>query len=532
MPVLRTRDTQSRSLEVTTDTPPPPALAIISPTPRAFTFPSSHNLSDSPYSTPSSSPFEPDLRSLALSSSCTTPPPLMRTLTPDSAYSASTSSSSPSHKRRKSSSASVDVERRPRKGDEDYIKRPENAFILFRRKCCEERQQAQEESASDTVTKKQRQADLSKAISQQWKSLPAEERKYWEDLAKEKKKEHEQLYPNYVYRPQRVRDKDGKARNKKHKPRKGEVEEETNKSISFILPPTATRLHGRSASAPTPPPMSYQTIQVPTLYPTTPSCPTSPSLLPMISRRSAYGGNPEDVMANFDYRPSQHLMPPVMPEFAQQGLQSSDLMQSMYDMSSQHAQPVNVPSRLQPLTMPHESTMLLPAHSIVSPASSIASGSSGPSSPATGPFTPTSHMLPHPAFSQLGQQGIPSNACSPEMHQEQEFMPMEMHGDIGYPTYSWDNNSMWHGESAMLTSGDFDINSIPPIELGYSKYHTQEVEPSTAEFDHEYSQESYIDYAPEYTHEYSQEYSQPQHDSSQGVDGLMSFDGIISGQSF
>ncbi|THV03647.1 hypothetical protein K435DRAFT_580310, partial [Dendrothele bispora CBS 962.96] len=52
--------------------------------------------------------------------------------------------------------------------------------------------------------------DLSKTISQQWKSLSTEERQYWEHMAKEKKKEHEALYPNYVYRPQRVKDKDGK----------------------------------------------------------------------------------------------------------------------------------------------------------------------------------------------------------------------------------------------------------------------------------------------------------------------------------
>ncbi|KAK7027446.1 slightly ste11-like protein [Paramarasmius palmivorus] len=448
MPVLRTRDTQSRSLEVTTDTPPPPALAIISPTPRAFTFPSSHNLSDSPYSTPSSSPFEPDLRSLALSSSCTTPPPLMRTLTPDSAYSVSTSSSSPSHKRRKSSSASIDVERRPKKGDEDYIKRPENAFILFRRKCCEERQQAQEESASDTVTKKQRQADLSKAISQQWKSLPAEERKYWEDLAKEKKKEHEQLYPNYVYRPQRVRDKDGKARNKKHKPRKGEVEEETNKSISFIIPPTAPRLHGRSASAPN------STPDVVSNHPGSDSIPYN-TFLPNVSLTAT------DDLSPFRLRRQPggchgQLRLPTQPTLDASNVRIRPTRATVFRSNA-----------VNPLTMPHESTMLLPAHSIISPASSIASGSSGPSSPAAGPFTPTSNMLPHPAFSQLGQQCIPPDTCSPEMHQEQEFMPMEMQGDIGYSSYSWDNSSMWHGESAMLASGDFDINSIPPIELGF-----------------------------------------------------------------
>ncbi|KAJ7136948.1 hypothetical protein C8R44DRAFT_530013, partial [Mycena epipterygia] len=51
--------------------------------------------------------------------------------------------------------------------------------------------------------KKQRQADLSKTISQQWKALAPAERAKWEALAKEKKREHETLHPNYVYRPQR-----------------------------------------------------------------------------------------------------------------------------------------------------------------------------------------------------------------------------------------------------------------------------------------------------------------------------------------
>jgi len=95
-----------------------------------------------------------------------------------------------SHRRRRSTVSDIG-ERRPKKGDEDYIKRPENAFILFRRKCCEDRNLAQgagEAGEGDgSAPKKQRQADLSKTISQQWKSLSAEERQYWEDLAKEKK---------------------------------------------------------------------------------------------------------------------------------------------------------------------------------------------------------------------------------------------------------------------------------------------------------------------------------------------------------
>jgi len=271
----------------------------------------SHNLADSPYTSPSSSPFEPDLRSFP-PQSCTlatdllpsiaTPPPPFAHLRPESPCPLSPVAP-PTHKRRKSSCSSDIVERRPKKGDDDYIKRPENAFILFRRKCCEDRQ-AEEEAAKAEGAKKPRQADLSKTISQMWKSLPPEERQKWEQMAKDKKREHEQLYPNYVYRPQRSKDKDGKTKGNKKPSLLKKLDE--SESLSFVVP--VARSHGRSASAPTPPP--YQSIQIPNVY-HTPSCPTSPSLLPMISRRSAHPGHPEDI---FDYLPSSNpFVPPTFP---------------------------------------------------------------------------------------------------------------------------------------------------------------------------------------------------------------------------
>jgi hypothetical protein len=60
---------------------------------------------------------------------------------PSSPHTYANKSPSPSHKRRKSTSSAreASTERRPKKGDADYVKRPENAFILFRRAACEER---------------------------------------------------------------------------------------------------------------------------------------------------------------------------------------------------------------------------------------------------------------------------------------------------------------------------------------------------------------------------------------------------------
>ncbi|EGO04065.1 hypothetical protein SERLA73DRAFT_84266 [Serpula lacrymans var. lacrymans S7.3] len=487
MPAQRTRDTPSRSLEVTTDTLQPPTLAIISPTPRAFTFPINKN-ETTPFSSPSSSPFEPDLRTLC------TPPTLLRTLSPVSPSSSSIASStffsssssvttvstnptSPAstHKRRKSSICS-DVERRPKKGDEDYIKRPENAFILFRRKCCEDRQLAQEEAAAispvDGPTKKQRQADLSKTISQQWKALSPEERLYWEELAKEKKKEHEAMYPNYVYRPQRTKDRKGKAA----KGKRGEYEHETDteSNISFMLPlspPTATK-HGRSASAPTPP-LGRQMIQIPSLY--MPSCPTSPSLLPMISRRSSHPDHSlESSTLQFDYAPpnDNNLMPHAA--FTQQcnmhfasSMNSEGFYQGMYDLSAQTptAEKNNLPI-LHPLTMPDGSSLLRPSQQIASPASSVTSGSSGPPSPHSGPFTPH-EALPAAAFSfHEASHDLQNTSCSPDSQSNNAHLDMHH----AYPDYGWDSTATWGGSGDMLLNDDFDLNSIPAIELGLPKF--------------------------------------------------------------
>ncbi|KAF9225606.1 hypothetical protein BS17DRAFT_777361 [Gyrodon lividus] len=457
MPALRTHDTLSQSLEVITDTIQPPSFAIISPTPRAFTFPFNKTES-SPYSSPIHSPFEPDLRQLTLTPS---QPTLVRNLSPvspsgSSCTSSSTSvfsttsfpvSPSSSHKRRKSSICS-EIERRPKKGDEDYIKRPENAFILFRRKCCEDRQAAQEEAATASVdgpTKKQRQADLSKTISQQWKALSPEERLYWEELAKEKKKEHEQMYPNYVYRPQRTKDRKGK------KGKRGdETDSETN--ISFMLPlsaPMVTKHHGRSASAPTPPP-ARQTIQVPSVY--MPSCPTSPSLLPMISRRASHPDHGSNLSSQFDFVAPSTAMP-------HQQYSQPEVFQGVDSNGFYHGMFGNPPAP-HPLSISRDMSMLHAQHQMVSPASSVGSGS-GPSSPSSGPFTPLNYAPADFSFpvapcdqpcSQVGAGPL----CGAPLDNIQ----------FGYSQYSWEGAGAWESHDQMLAGDEFDMSAIPPIELG------------------------------------------------------------------
>ncbi|THH00452.1 hypothetical protein EW026_g2091 [Hermanssonia centrifuga] len=452
MPAYRTRDTRT----------------IISPTPRAFTFPITH---DAPYATPSSSPFEPELK---LSS---TPPPV-RAFSPTSSIGSETSSllstpssatsSQVSHRRRRSTVS--DNERRPKKGDEDYIKRPENAFILFRRKCCEDRQQALEEGddAPSAPVKKQRQADLSKTISQQWKGLPADERQYWEDLAKEKKKEHEHMYPNYVYRPQRVKkSKKGKG--------KHDGEQEANDGISFIMPvPSPPRSlsrgyshgHGRrAASAPTPPP-TYQTIQLPTVF--MPSCPGSPTSVPRISRRTSYIPPPTDCdpSTHFEYLPQDAALPP---SFHRPNFDPNFSFNSFpnFQFDSQNSFPSR--ASLQSLSIPPEQPSFLP-HTVISPADSIASSifsgsesaasSFSPASSHAGPFTPVSNLS-------ITTLSIGQHSSQPEPECVPDDIDDISGGQLGFGGYStWSPESLWPESSEMINTDDFDLTYIPPIELG------------------------------------------------------------------
>ncbi|KAI0261889.1 hypothetical protein BC834DRAFT_845377 [Gloeopeniophorella convolvens] len=467
MPAIRTRDTPvqrpthpTQALQVAVAEPDTtPVLNIISPTPRAFTFPMNTH---TPSPSPSNSPFEPDLGPLTFS----TPPPYRKTHTPSSSISSNSSllsaasavstdapaTPASSHRRRRSTASDIN-ERRPKKGDEDYIKRPENAFILFRRKCCEDRNLAQgageagEGDGPAPPTKKQRQADLSKTISQQWKSLPAEERQYWEELAKEKKKEHETLYPNYVYRPQRVKGKKAAA-NGKGKARGTDEPETDGEAVAFVMPvPAVPQRTGRRAiSAPTPPPAYQQTIHIPMVY--MPSTPTTPSMVPMTIARHGTPAQVAHAGMGFDYVPPNGALLQTFNQpqgWAPEDVSCGDTYVNMFDMP-----------QLGPLAIPSD------AHTnsiFKSPTSYTAS--SGPPSPHMSPYTPTSIETLHiPTDAWQAQTSLPMFDSEPQMPLSLEYQP-----------YSWANApDLWVNGSAPLFNEDFDISMIPPISIEVPKF--------------------------------------------------------------
>jgi hypothetical protein len=317
--------------------------------------------------------------------------------------------------------------------------------------------------------------------------LTAEERKVWEDKAKERKKEHEALYPNYVYRPQRTKDKGKAVAAKKSsalfmgvKTDGSQTAEfdtdvdstDSSGNVSIVIPMGTSRHHGRSASVPTPPP--YQSILLPNLYSgAASSCRASPSLLPMITRRASMNHHhhhlDDGAVNSFDFLPNDHFMPPPPPisnTYADQiptaastgfeAIQSSEFLRDIFSMPN-----VSNANDVYPQPPLHLST---DNHLSASPASSIGS-SSGPSSPCADPFTPLS-ALPHPAASSLTSyaQDVSSMEYPAELFPQQDLS-----------SYPWDTSSIWpngvpsfegDGSSHLLLGDDFDLNSIPPIELG------------------------------------------------------------------
>ncbi|WAR57841.1 hypothetical protein PtB15_5B71 [Puccinia triticina] len=80
-----------------------------------------------------------------------------------------------------------------RKTPPGHVKRPRNAFILFRSYACSSN------LIPPTVEKDHRQ--ISRIVSHMWKSLPADERLKWERQAEEEKDLHRKLHPDYRYKP-------------------------------------------------------------------------------------------------------------------------------------------------------------------------------------------------------------------------------------------------------------------------------------------------------------------------------------------
>lgn len=80
-----------------------------------------------------------------------------------------------------------------RKTPPGHVKRPRNAFILFRSYACSSN------LIPPSVERDHRQ--ISRIVSHMWRSLPSDERLKWERQAEEEKELHRKLHPDYRYKP-------------------------------------------------------------------------------------------------------------------------------------------------------------------------------------------------------------------------------------------------------------------------------------------------------------------------------------------
>ncbi|KAJ2847265.1 hypothetical protein IWW36_003941 [Coemansia brasiliensis] len=73
------------------------------------------------------------------------------------------------------------------------IKRPPNSFMIYRSQ--RHNELVKEYKGGNKV--------ISGIIAKEWHSMPATDKKTYEEMAAEKKREHEMLYPNYKFMPKR-----------------------------------------------------------------------------------------------------------------------------------------------------------------------------------------------------------------------------------------------------------------------------------------------------------------------------------------
>ncbi|KAK9900086.1 hypothetical protein P389DRAFT_207655 [Cystobasidium minutum MCA 4210] len=108
-----------------------------------------------------------------------------------------------------------------RKVPDDHVKRPRNAFILFRSYACTNKLLPPSLGITDH-------RQVSRIVGQLWKGLKPEEKAIWEKLAYEEKEKHKLMNPNYRYRPTYRKEVPSKRRRKKAVDEE-EIEEEDRK---------------------------------------------------------------------------------------------------------------------------------------------------------------------------------------------------------------------------------------------------------------------------------------------------------------
>jgi len=165
------------------------------------------------------------------------------------------------------------------------------------------------------------------------------------------------------------------------------------------------------------------------------------------------------------YIPDDSLMPqPFSQPSYDPHLENNEIFQGMFDLPGQSV-PINR-SSLPPLAIPQTDSILSP-NNLMSPASSFDTMS--PTSPEDGPFSPLTGF-PHTQSLDGALGFVPQvdGSCF-----NQSFME--------YPAYSW-GNAEWQNVNEIGSSDEYDLNSIPAVELSIPDYGQLSVPDQTGDF--------------------------------------------------
>jgi hypothetical protein len=154
------------------------------------------------------------------------------------------------------------------------------------------------------------------------------------------------------------------------------------------------------------------------------------------------------------YIPDDSLMPePFSQPPYDPHLENNEIFQGMFDLPGQNM-PISRNNSLSSLSIPQTDSMLSP-NNLVSPASSFDTMS--PTSPEDGPFSPlTGYPHTQSLDGALGFVPQVDGTCF-----NQTFME--------YPAYSW-GNAEWQNVNEIGSVDEYDLNSIPAVELSIPDY--------------------------------------------------------------
>jgi len=174
-----------------------------------------------------------------------------------------------------------------------------------------------------------------------------------------------------------------------------------------------------------------------------------------------------DPSTHFEYMPQDAVLPASFQRPQYNAMQRFDSFQPFqwdnqvpfgHKATGVPLQSLSIPRNSQSysdLVSPVESV----ASGIFSPADTIASSLSSASSHC-GPYTPAD-SLSITALSMNQHANQPAPDCVPENVDDDGLT-----AELGYGGYSWPTQALWPDPSEVIIADDFDLSSIPPIQMG------------------------------------------------------------------